>query len=193
MYEDAIEQLQRDLDQLEAENAKLGKGDRQASTTGQDVPVPSTFVDHGMVGEQVENLKLAIRFLRKENALLKSKELYKELNLLPKLPSVRPSGMEIEDLPELDHSFDSSSSSEDGDVLITPSKHTIEMESKLLWKELGQWTSVPKIVDLSKTGHNGWNRRKGGPDDQVWTWKEQEKELGRKVERLKERSRLLRR
>lgn len=191
VYEDAIEQMQKDLDILEAENAKLGKGDRQASSTGVEAPTLSTFVDQGAVSEQVENLRAAIRFLRRENALLKSKDLYKSVHLLPSL-TYSP---RVEEVPELDPSGPASpsASSDDGGSIgpITPSKRTLEMESKILWREVTEWTIAPKIVDITKVSSSSWTRRKGGPDEQVRAWKAQEKELGRRVERLKERTRLL--
>jgi dynactin 1 len=198
VYEDAIEQLQKDLDLLEAENAKLGKGDRQPSSTALEAPTQSVIVDHGAVSEQVENLRAAIRYLRRENSLLKGKELYKDLKLLPALPASY-TAMEDE-VPELDPSSPDSPSSDsdagssvDGLGPVTPSKYTVEMESKLLWKEVSEWTAAPKIVDMSKAASRGWTRRKGGPEEQVWAWSVQEKELGRRVERLKDRSRLVRR
>lgn len=191
VYEDAIEQMQKDLDILEAENVKLGKGDRQASSTGIDLPTQSAIVDSGSTSEQVENLRMAIRYLRRENALLKGKDLFKSVQLLPSIPYSPP----VEDVPELDPSSPASpsSSSNDGDSFgpITPSKHTLEMESRMLWQEVTEWTVAPKIVDISKVSSTGWTRKKGGPDDQVRAWKSQEKELGKRVERLKERTRLL--
>ena len=202
VYEDAIEQLQKDLDLLEAENAKLGKGDRQPSSAALDLPTQSVIIDHGAVSEQVENLRAAIRYLRRENALLKGKELYKDLKLLPALSaSYAAADTAVEaDVPELDPSAPDSPSSDsdaassvDGLGPITPSKYTVDMESRLLWKEVSEWTAAPKIVDISKVASRGWSRRKGGPDEQVWAWSVQEKELGRRVERLKERSRLVRR
>ena len=194
VYEEAIEQLQRDLDALEAENAKLGKGDRQAVSTGVEVPISTAVVDSGLVSEQVENLRTALRFLRRENALLKSKELYKDLHLLPKLAFT--ASAELEAVPELDPSgLDSASSisSDDDDSVgpVTPSRHTVEMESRLLWREVSEWTAVPKIVDVSKIATSGWVRKRNGPEEQLHAWQAQEKELERRVERLKARTRLL--
>lgn len=192
VYEDAIEQLQKDLDLLEAENAKIGKGDRQPPTAA-DLPSQSVIIDHGAVSEQVENLRMAIRYLRRENALLKGKDMYRDLKLLPSLSYLSPPA---EDVPELEPSSPGSpsSSSDDGhSVLLTPSKHTVEMESKLLWQEVSEWTSAPKIVDISQVNTRQWTRRKGGPEQQIWAWKEQEKMLGRRIAKLKERSDRLRR
>lgn len=202
VYEDAIEQLQKDLDLLEAENVKLGKGDRQPSSSAAlEAPTQSVMVDHGAVSEQVENLRAAIRYLHRENSLLKGKELYKDLKLLPSLPAsyAARDAVEEDEVPELDHSAldspssDSDTASMDGLGPVTPSRYTVEMESKLLWKEVSEWAAAPKIVDISKVANRGWMRRKGGPDEQAWAWSIQEKELGRRVERLKERSRLVRR
>ena len=192
VYEDAIEQLQKDLDLLEAENAKLGKGDHQASTAA-DAPLHSVIIDHGAVPEQIENLRMAIRYLRRENALLKGKDMYRELKLLPILSYSSPSADEV---PELDPSLPTSpsSSSDDGDsILLTPTKHSVEMESKILWQEVSAWTSAPKIVDISQVNTKHWTRQRGGPEQQVWSWKEQEKTLGKRIASLKERSDTLRR
>ena len=62
VYEDAIEQLQKDLDVLEAENAKLGKGqsgDRQANASNATVE-PFALASVGgleasQLAEQVSN------------------------------------------------------------------------------------------------------------------------------------------
>ena len=183
VYEDAIEQLQKDLDLLEAENAKLGKGERQPSTTA-DLPTHSAIIDHSAVPEQIENLRLAIRYLRRENALLKGKEMYRDLKLLPPLAYSTLTN----DVPELDPSSPDSptSSSDDGHgILVTPTKRSMEMQSKLLWQEVSEWTCAPKIVDISQINTRQWTRRKGGPEEQVWAWKEQERALAKRIANLK--------
>ena len=222
VYEDAIEQLQKDLDVLEAENAKLQKGGVSSGGAGgaggaagsggaggggaggADVVAASLLSGPGGEGihssEQVENLRAAIRYLRRENALLKGKDLYRDLHLLPPLSYVPSLSLQkdAEDLPDLIPSSPTSSSSssaldsEDDDLPITPpSKFTLARESKILWDQVGKFATAPKIVDISHIDTKGWTRRRGGPDEQVWKWRTQEKELGRKLDRLKERTRAL--
>jgi dynactin 1 len=204
VYEDAIEQLQKDLDLLEAENLKLGKGERgdrggnaSGSTTVEAYPMVSTGgLEASQLAEQIENLRCAIRFLRSENALLRSKELYKDLHALPTLPTwhVEAPVPELEpSSPGSPPSPTSSTGSIDTDHLVTPSKpskHSLEMESRLLYQEIAQWQATPRIVDISTVLQQGtkWHRRKGSPQEQMAGLRGLEQRLRKRVAGLADQS-----
>ncbi|ORX40158.1 dynein associated protein-domain-containing protein [Kockovaella imperatae] len=192
VYEDAIDQLQKDLDVLEAENAQLGK--RQAGDTRQatgSYPEPlhlgAVGVEASQLAEQVENLRNALRYLRSENALLKSKDLYRGLHLLPALHYTPE-----DPLPELEQSSPGSPLSETSTSYpVTPTRQSLEAESKLLFREIADFQASSKIVDISRAGKKGWHRRKSGPEEQVWSWKLKEKRLRERVEDLAQRTKVL--
>ncbi|WRT67723.1 uncharacterized protein IL334_004695 [Kwoniella shivajii] len=223
VYEDAIEQLQAEQDLLEADNARLRKNQGTSSNDRQGNNITSTpggtNIEHLVVNstgagiestqliDKIENLKSAIRYLRNENSLLKSKELYNDIY---SLPSIRFDREPI--LPELVYSESSlpgsvsdTESDTDSDLPKTPTtsseasvvtKHTIEVESKLLFKELIDFQTIPKIVDISKYGiedEGKWRKRKNEPEYQKLEWRNKEKKLGRKLDNLKERMKNLQR
>ncbi len=138
---------------------------------------------------QVESLRSAVRFLRSENALLKSKDLYNDLHLLS------PLARHVDTfVPELDSPspLSSPSSSFFTDVPITPTRHALQTESKLLFREIAAFQSSPRIVDISDLGSRGtWQSRKNSPEQQVWAWKVEEKRLERRVKKLAERTKAL--
>lgn len=156
---------------------------------------------------QIENLRSAIRYLRNENSLLKSKDLYRELHLMPALSPYRPSTPPVPDLIEpsstADHSpaspsSSSSSSAGDSDVLRTPgpTRHSLETESKLLFQQVvAGLRSKNRIVDVSDlgAGSSAWKSRRKRPEVQIWEMKREERRLEQSVDDLKERLRRLQR
>ncbi|WVQ80521.1 hypothetical protein IAT38_002626 [Cryptococcus sp. DSM 104549] len=220
VYEDAIEQLQAEQDALEAENARLRKGqgqggDRQANTAttpgGTNEPLvlgSGAGLESSQLAEQVDNLRSAVRFLRAENAMLKSKEMYKELHAMPALRYRAGPG-----LPELVPSVSpgtalasgsSSESESEGELPTTPTlearrgttggegttAHALEVESKILLHQMARFQASAKVVDISQLGaQEGWRRRKEAPEMQMWEWRKKEKRLERKLEGLVERAR----
>lgn len=178
---------------------------------------------------QVENLRSAVRYLRNENALLKSRDLYTDLKALPPIryrsatstTTVHGTGTSAvpsdETVPGLDESsLDSPSSDTSSLPPLTPSprptRHALETESKLFYKEIARYHSRPKIVDLSSTyapseaadgdafqetnvigssqGH-AWRSRRKMPDTQIWEFRRDERELEKRLEGLKGRMRAL--
>ena len=136
----------------------------------------------------MENLRSAVRFLRSENSLLKSRDLYNDLQTLPTL--ARRSESPVPEL--IPASSFSSPSSSFVDIPITPTRHALETESKLLFRDIAAFQSSPRIVDISGSGlKSGWHSRKNSPEQQIWTWKGEEKRLERRVDRLAERTRAL--
>ncbi|WWD18419.1 hypothetical protein CI109_102869 [Kwoniella shandongensis] len=220
VYEDAIEQLQAEQDALEAENARLRKGqghagDRQAnaptSTPGMgDLPLGTSTgagLESSQLAEQIENLRSAVRYLRSENALLKSKELYNEIHTLPALryrsepsvPDLVPSTLTSPGSP-------SSASESDGELPKTPihqqtiTRHSLHVESKLLLKEMATFQASKKVIDISSLGagvgekgttSRGWRRRKDDPEMQIWEARRKEKRLEKKLEGLVDRAKVL--
>nr|XP_018262298.1 dynactin 1 [Kwoniella dejecticola CBS 10117]OBR84456.1 dynactin 1 [Kwoniella dejecticola CBS 10117] len=215
VYEEAIEQLQGEQDALEAENARLRKsqvqnqGDRQGTATmtpgGTLEPISmgsaGSGLDSGASSEQIENLRSAIRFLRHENALLKSKEFYTDFySLSPLSTRYTPTVIPALDLttPKSTgsnriQSPGSSSSSEEEDEPTTPTdksilKHNIQVESKLLYNSLIDFKTTSKIVDISNfQNDHRWRRKGTTPEYQLMQWRNKEKKLERRLEGLKER------
>ncbi|KIR29722.1 dynactin 1 [Cryptococcus deuterogattii LA55] len=208
VYEDAIEQLQAEQDALEVENARLRKGqgqskDRQengVSATpefgGDPVIIGSgAGLESSQLAEQVESLKGAVRFLRSENALLKSRELYNDIHSLsalqyrfePQMPDLVPSNIPT------------SPSSSESSLPTTPThspmrslpmtKHIIEVESRILLHQMAKFHASAKVVDISNLGgKEGWKSRKNAPELQYREWKKKEKRLEKKLEGLIGRS-----
>nr|KIR89490.1 dynactin 1 [Cryptococcus tetragattii IND107] len=208
VYEDAIEQLQAEQDALEVENARLRKGqgqskDRQengVSATpgfgGDPVIIGSSAgLESSQLAEQVESLKGAVRFLRSENALLKSRELYNDIHSLsalqyrsePQMPDLVPSNIPT------------SPSSSESSLPTTPThspmrslpmtKHIIEVESRILLHQMAKFQAIAKVVDISSLGgKEGWKSRKNAPELQYREWKKKEKRLEKKLEGLIGRS-----
>ena len=209
VYTEAIGLLQREQETLEAENAKLRKGQGAGGRQGLpflngdgfggaaslDDPYVRDQVELNLLQQQdrltdspsqVENLRSAVRFLRQENAMLKSKELYDDLHFLPAL------SRRLEDpAPELDPSSpiaspSSSSISEDPE---TPTRQSLETESKLLFRDIAAFHASPRIVDISSlSSATGWRSRKQSPEQQIWAWSVEEKKLGKRIEKLAEKT-----
>jgi hypothetical protein len=62
-------------------------------------------------------------------------------------------------------------------------------------REITNFQTKPRIVDISVIGDIGekgrWRSRKNSPEAQVWGWRREEEKLGKRVEGLKERMRVL--
>ncbi|OXG26855.1 dynactin 1 [Cryptococcus neoformans] len=211
VYEDAIEQLQAEQDALEFENARLRKGQGQnTDKQGNHVSATPGFggepiiigsgatLESSQLAEQVESLKSAVRFLRSENALLKSRELYNDIHSLsalryrsePQMPELVPSN------------GPSSPSSSESSLPTTPThspvrslpmtKHIIGVESRILLHQMAKFQASAKVVDISNLGgKEGWRSRKNAPELQYREWKKREKRFEKKLEGLVGRSKRL--
>ncbi|KDN40672.1 hypothetical protein RSAG8_08001, partial [Rhizoctonia solani AG-8 WAC10335] len=163
-YEEALEQLQSDLDEMGQENARL-----KQITAGMEKNAPGM---QPATEEPIESLRGAVRFLRHENSYLKSQDLLRELNALPPLgnkpspvslprvprtatrpiaiirpPSPASEVSEEEYLMEPIHDEYDTEGSEEEESL--PSPHTLATESKLLYRDLLSFAARPRVVDLS--------------------------------------------
>ncbi|KAF8526013.1 dynein associated protein-domain-containing protein [Hysterangium stoloniferum] len=197
-YEEAMEQLQADLDALEQDNARLKtmapNPERQSSTTQQGDVEPVTVegnLETSHLLEQIEALRGAVRFLRNENAYLKGYDLLKEIQALPALESItRPP------TPPLDRSPtpDSDESDTDGGRTRPTSLRTLATETKLLYRDVMQFSSTRRVVDLSvlnkqRMEHGKmWLPKKETPAHQVWEKKMEGERLSRRVKGLLERA-----
>jgi len=124
---------------------------------------------------------------------LKGYDLLKEIEALPPLPSLTRSPT-----PALDRSntpsTDADSDSDLEDVSKPRSLRTLATETKLLYRDVIQFSSTRKVVDLSalnkqrmeKNSH-AWMPKKQTPAHQVWERKLEAERLGRRVKGLLER------
>ncbi|KAI0652665.1 dynactin [Trametes meyenii] len=198
-YEEAMEQLQADLDALEQDNAKLktlaNNPERQASTTqvveAESVPTEGNFETSYLL-EQIDALRGTVRFLRSENSFLKGQDLLKEIESLPEL--TEPFSREPTP-PLVPSALSDSDSDSDDEPRPPPTLRDLAVESKLLYREVIKYTSSPRVVDLSvlrakREGTNGsakgWLPRKKTPAYQLAERKLQGERLGKRLKGLLE-------
>ncbi|KAH7886311.1 dynein associated protein-domain-containing protein [Phlebopus sp. FC_14] len=201
-YEEAMEQLQADLDALEQDNAKLktmAAPERQASgnqpAEPDSAPMEGSFETSYLL-EQIEALRGTVRFLRTENSYLKGQDLLKEIQTLPPLPEP----ISRLSTPALDPSNLSDSEDSDSDVPQTPPTiRSLATETKMLYRDVIKFSSSPRVVDLSarnakqadgegnRTG-KGWVRKKHTPAYQVFERKMEAERLSRRVRGLLDRA-----
>ncbi|RXW18504.1 hypothetical protein EST38_g7340 [Candolleomyces aberdarensis] len=216
-YEEAIEQLQTDLDATEQENAKLKTtlaGQEKQATGAQPVDQPDNVPVEGSLEtsyllEQIEALRGTVKFLRNENNFLKGQDLLREIEALTPLPL--PAPLRRSPTPPLDPSGSSDteeegelSESSDHGVLDTPpntppSLRTLATQTKLLYRDVIKFSSSPKVVDLSELNRKRqelkttkvWMPKKKMPAQQVLERKIQAEKLSRRVHSLMERANLI--
>ncbi|KAF8893676.1 dynein associated protein-domain-containing protein [Gymnopilus junonius] len=201
-YEEAMEQLQADLDTLEQDNAKLKSltAGQERQTTGQqqaeveNVPIEGSLETSHLL-EQIEALRGTIRFLRTENSFLKGHDLLREIEALPPLTLPTPRIP----TPPLDPSGNSDTSDSDSDEDAPPTPPTLfslATETKKLYRDVMKYSSAPRVVDLSALnarraeakGGKVWLPRKKMPAQQVLERKMEGEKLSRKVHGLLERA-----
>ncbi|KAF8644238.1 hypothetical protein AX16_008593 [Volvariella volvacea WC 439] len=211
-FEDAIEHLQVEADALMQDNAKL-----KAANAGQErqagaQPVEAEHIqiegnyETSYLLEQIDALRGTVRFLRSENSYLKGQDLLREIESLPPLPSyqrtispplppTKPPGLDPSGLSDTEES-----SSDSGTDILTsrtpPTLHSIALETKLLYRDVIQFSATPKVVDLSalnekrREAKNGkvWMPRKKMPAHQVWERKMEAERLNKRVKGLIDRA-----
>ncbi|KAI5998160.1 dynein associated protein-domain-containing protein [Pisolithus albus] len=203
-YEEAMEQLQADLDTLEQDNAKLkamAAPEKQATgnqpTEPENVPVEGSFETSHLL-DQIEALRGTVRFLRTENSYLKGQDLLKEIQALPPLPD--PVGRVT--TPPLDPSGTSDTDESDDDVPTTPpTLRSLATETKMLYRNVIRFSSSPRVVDLSvlhakrAEGEGkpvkGWMRKKDMPAHQILERKLEAEHLRKRVKGLLDRASVL--
>ncbi|KAF5376572.1 hypothetical protein D9757_008269 [Collybiopsis confluens] len=205
-YEEAMEQLQADLDMLEKENGKLKgivssagvavsgdnlRGSGHAGTIeGEALPgigpgvggaqADGSSLDQAQLFDQYNALRGTLRFLRMENAYLKGQDLLKIIQVLPPIlephrsfstPPLDPSeesdtddtGSEAEEVDNEDHdeqSLEVKSRRKDhpesillADGTSIPDDYprpSLATETKILYRSVMQYSSSPRVVDLSE-------------------------------------------
>ncbi|KAH8834970.1 dynactin [Flagelloscypha sp. PMI_526] len=201
-YEQAIEQLQADLDSLEQENAKLKTAgatlEKQAPGVqiieAESVPIEGSLETSYLL-EQIEAFRGTVRYLRTENTYLKGQDLLRELEALPELPMPSPP------TPPLVPSGLSDTEEESDDELVegntyNPTLRSLATETKVLYRDVLRYSSSPKVVDLSmvqkrrEQAANGktWLPRKKTPAYQVYERKMRGERLKGRVQDLLERA-----
>ncbi|KAI0095020.1 dynactin [Irpex rosettiformis] len=202
-YEEAMEQLQSDLDVLEQENKKLKviptSAERQAPTGPQPAEHETVQVEGNLetsyLLEQLEAFRGTVRFLRQENSFLKGQDLLREVEALPSLPEP----YQRQSMPSLVPSrpLDSEDSDSENDGPTTPvSLRTLAVESKLLYREVIKYASSAKVVDLSaawptradRTEGKPWMPKKKTPAYQIWERRQEGERLGKRLRGLVERT-----
>ncbi|KAI0756147.1 dynactin [Daedaleopsis nitida] len=198
-YEEAMEQLQADLDAQEQENAKLktmvNNPERQPSTTQvvevEAVPTEGNLETSYLL-EQIDALRGTVRFLRSENSFIKGQDLLKEIEALPELREPLPRAPTP---PLVPSTLSDSDSDSDDEPRAPPTLRSLAVESKLLYREVIKYTSSPRLVDLSvlksrrADGHpttKAWMPRKKTPAYQLHERKMQGERLGRRLKGLLE-------
>ncbi|KAK0466245.1 dynactin [Desarmillaria tabescens] len=199
-YEEAMEQLQADLDALEQDNAKLktmtAGHDRQVLGV-QPVEAEPMAVEGSLetsyLLEQIEALRGTVRFLRTENSYLKGQDLLREIETLPPLPEpfVRSP------TPPLDPSGFSDTDDSDSDRSPSPpTLRSLTTETKLLYRDVIKFSTSPRVVDLSainalraetKSG-KVWLPKKKTPAHQVLERKLEAERLSRRMMGLLDRA-----
>ncbi|KAL0951934.1 hypothetical protein HGRIS_008587 [Hohenbuehelia grisea] len=170
-YEEAMEQLQADLDALEQDNAKLKAMPAGQERTGplptivetETIPIEGSLETSYLL-EQVDALRGTVRYLRTENSYLKSHDLLKEIQALPPIPE--PLAPTREPTPELVPASGLSSDSEESDDDSIPTHRArslrgLSTETKVLYRDVMRFSSSPRVVDLSVLNANRAAEEKG--------------------------------
>ncbi|KAG6879324.1 hypothetical protein C0992_003541 [Termitomyces sp. T32_za158] len=200
-YEEAMEQLQADLDSLEQDNVKLKTLAAGQERQGAQQSEPETVIIEGSLEtshllEQIDALRGTVRFLRTENSYLKGQDLLREIQSLPPLlvplnrmptPPLHPSGL---------------SDTDDSDTETPPPPPTLRSlttETKQLYRDVIRFSSSPRVVDLSTLnskraeakGGKVWLPKKHTPAHQVRERKIEAERLSRRVQGLLDRASLI--
>ncbi|KAI8092701.1 dynein associated protein-domain-containing protein [Halteromyces radiatus] len=228
MYAEAMENLQTEYDSLEQENAKLKKlvsvqeeSTRSLVSSSSVTPKkPEYDMAEGTstletsssslmtMSQQVDSLKSAIRYLRAENAHLKSCDMARSIQL-DQLPPV----ISISQQKQTSPSSSINSVSKDSDDQSTTTLSTLvteeddngknkdsvrslirsyAMETRALLKDIRTASASPKLISLAPDHRNGkWQRRKHTPEYQyqtqqsvLYTLKQRSDTLRIKMEKL---------
>lgn len=201
-YEEAMEQLQADLDALEQDNAKLKAltaGQERQASGAQQVEPENVAIEGSLetshLLEQIDALRGTVRFLRTENSYLKGQDLLREIESLPPLPEpisrlatppLDPSGLSETD----DSDSDSDTPSP------PPTLRSLTTETKMLYRDVIRFSSSPRVVDLSALhtkrseakGGKVWMPKKNTPAHQVWERQMEAERLSRRVQSLLDRA-----
>ncbi|TFK24263.1 dynactin [Coprinopsis marcescibilis] len=203
-YQDAIDQLQSDLDDSRKENDSL-----KTQVAGQERQVdgPQT-VDHqdpvvvegnyetSYLLEQLEALRGTIRYLRNENNFLKGQDLLREIELLAPIPDP---ALRVQTPPLVPSGNSDTEESDLEDPTAPVSLRSLATQTKLLYRDVIRFSSSPKVIDLSELNakrveaktNKVWLPRKKAPAQQLLQRKLEGERLTKRVHGLVERANLL--
>ncbi|KAG9015752.1 hypothetical protein FRB93_012317 [Tulasnella sp. JGI-2019a] len=192
-WREAVDSYQAEIEALDEQchrlKQQLESVPNQSTTGTQPVEGDTTMLEGNLetsyLLEQVESLRGAVRFLRSENSYLKGQDLLRDINSLPVLASFAPP------TPPLSPS---SSASTDLPAPPSPERPTLRSlttESKMLYRDVINFSSSVKVVDLTKLNDGkskGWIPQKATPAGQLWSRQMEGEKLGRRVRGLVQRA-----
>ncbi|KAG8957368.1 hypothetical protein FRC03_010211 [Tulasnella sp. 419] len=190
-YEEAMDQLQADLDKLEQENIRLKQtaSAPDRSVVGAPIadggvqPIEST-IETSLLLEQIEALRGAVRFLRSENSYLKGQDLLREIYSLPDLHDIAPVTPPLSPKAEEDPSVVKAVPSDP-----KPTLRSLTTESKLLYHDVLTFSANMRVVDLSAVNkRKAWISHKKTPAHQLWEQRMEADKLNRRVKGLVEKA-----
>ncbi|KAJ7146369.1 dynactin [Mycena epipterygia] len=202
--EEALEQVQGDLDMSEQERLKLktlvGTEQRQASgvvaAEPENLPVEGSLETSHLL-DQIDALRGTVRYLRTENSYLKGQDLLREIEALPPLPEP----ISRVPTPPLDPSglSDSDDSDSEDRPRSPPTLRSLATETKILYRDVINFSSSPRVVDLTAlnakraqaNGGRVWMPKKSMPAHQVWERKMEAERLSRRVRGLLDRASII--
>ncbi|KAJ3806251.1 dynactin [Lentinula aff. lateritia] len=221
-YGEAMVQIQGEMEGLEREVERLrgrgngidqdGVGVGSAGLISAGVTATEGNLDHVQLMDQYTALRNTVRFLRTENAYLRGYDLLREIQALPIIPVPRtsrpltpaldPSGLSDTDMDtgedtDEDTSPSKTKTEKKKNILSGPHSLPLLTETKLVYRSVMEYTSSPRVVDLSEVnarrlevsrGRGGvWMPRKRMPAHQVLERKVRGERLGERVRGLMER------
>ncbi|KAG8856780.1 hypothetical protein FRB96_006284 [Tulasnella sp. 330] len=176
------EQCHRLKQQLESAPNQSAAG---AQPTEGDNTISESNLETSYLLDQVESLRGAVRFLKSENSYLKGQDLLRDINSLPVLTSFAPATPPLSPSPSSTTDFSLPSSPE------RPTLRSLTTESKVLYRDVINYSSSVKVVDLTKLNDGKskrWIPQKATPAGQLWDGQLEGEKLGRRVRGLLERA-----
>lgn len=166
--------------------------------------------------EQIESLRGTVRFLRTENGYLKGQDMLRELRSLPPIdvpskfyvpsstPPLVPDTGSDDDVPTSPKISRQKTNGKRATAMrpttvheespVTVKKETslraLSTETKLLYRELLDYSASPKLVDLQSleaAAKKGWIPQRKTAAHQLWERKREGEKLGRRVKGLMEK------
>ncbi|KAK4056088.1 hypothetical protein OIO90_002819 [Microbotryomycetes sp. JL221] len=194
-YEEAVETLQNDLDTMEKELTKLKQSgisaEKQANARGEeDATVYEGNMETSYLVEQIQSLRGSLRYLRQENAFIKSQDLATQLDALPSLASSRPTAVGVH-RPESPTTFDGipKLARQDSNLAIPTDARAFAVLSKSLMREARLLSCSPRLIDVSRAkqgGQPGWQPKLETPRGQLQAEKDRVRRLKSRVQQLVE-------
>ncbi|PIA17401.1 hypothetical protein COEREDRAFT_7367 [Coemansia reversa NRRL 1564] len=176
-YEEAIESLQSEMDSLEAEARKLRQANEAAAkaaaaggflsgSNGSGSPIPTDLLG---LRNKIGTLQDSVAYLRKENAHLRAKYMYKE-----ELALLRQTSLPVH----------TAANKEVGEVV---------REAKVVAREACRLAAMPKLVKLgAQDRHAAWQPLSSHPQFELYRQQTLAQTLKHRAERVQQRLRSIR-